>query len=137
MNLLEFQRTFPDEAHCEAYLIEKRWPNGFTCPHCANQGGWYLPARRSFECTACHKQQGITAGTIFHKTRTPLQEWFLALFLMASHKKGISGLQLQKDLGATYQARVYRIQRKIREAMAAREALYQLGGGGRSGRCFF
>lgn len=128
MDLLSFFEQFPDEASCERYLIEKRWPDGYHCPHCGHEKAWYLKARRSFECSQCHRQFSITSGTVFHRSKVPLREWFLAMHLIATSKKGMSTLALQRQLPAHDEMTIALLKRKLRAAMQAREGLYQLGG---------
>jgi transposase-like protein len=128
MDLLAFLEQFSDEAACEARIIETRWPQGFICQHCNGTKAWYLTARRSFECASCHKQQSITAGTVFHKTRVPLREWFLLIHLLATSKKGMSVLALQRQLPQHEENTIRLMLRKLKAAMAEREAIYQLAG---------
>ena len=72
-------------------------------------------------------QRSVTAGTIFHKTRTPLTSWFWAIYRMSQDKKGISALQLSKEIGVSYPT-AWLMQHKIRKAMADRDQGYQLQG---------
>jgi len=128
MNLIEFQQRFSSEEDCIEYLIQQRWPEGYRCTRCGHGESGYHPARRHFQCKACKYQQTITAGTMFHRTRTPLLEWFWSIYWMSNSKKGISVLELQRLLGAKDYERVHRIKRRIQEAMDNRESLYQLDG---------
>ena len=128
MNLLEFQQQFPTEEACIAYLIQKRWPEGYRCVRCSHDSAWYLAKRHTYDCKACRKTYSVTADTLFHKTHGALQEWFWAIFLMSQSKKGISTLELQRLLGASDYRRVAHMQQRIRQAMQARENLYQLEG---------
>jgi transposase-like protein len=128
LNLLVFQEQFPDEKACEAYLIQKRWPEGYVCERCGSKESWYLPGRRAFECQYCSAQKTITADTLFHRSRTPLKEWFLAIYLVTESKKGISGLELQKHLGHRDERRAYHMKGLIQKAMAARDSQYKLNG---------
>jgi len=79
------------------------------------------------ECAACGYQGSVTAGTIFHKTRTPLRSWFWAIYRMSQDKKGISALQLSKEISVSYPT-AWLMQHKIRQAMADRDQGYQLQG---------
>jgi Transposase zinc-ribbon domain len=99
-SLIEFQRRFPDEEACAAYLAGARWPEGFRCPACGHDKGWEL-ATKAFtrECACCGKQTSVTAGTIMHSSKLPLTAWFWAAYLMATHSNGISALQLRSQLG--------------------------------------
>ncbi len=87
--LLEFQAQFPDDDHCWAYLRRARWPRGFLCPRCGGRGSHFLASRRLEQCRACRYQSSVTAGTVFHGTRAPLRVWFLGVFFLARHKKGV------------------------------------------------
>ena len=98
MSLLEFQQAFGSEEACLKYLFEKRWPEEFQCPHCGHGEYYFLKKRRLYQCRACGYQASVTAGTIFHKTRTPLRYWFWMIFLMSRKKAGVSMLALQKML---------------------------------------
>ena len=90
-----FERMFPDDAACVDWLIAARWPNGFFCPRCG-AGGKRLRYRPTVhQCEACGYDVSVTAGTLMHKSRLPLRTWFRAAWLVATHKNGISGRQLQ------------------------------------------
>lgn len=79
-----------------------------------------MKAKRVYECRRCGYQASVTAGTIFHKTRTPLRHWFWAIYRMSQGKKGVSALQLSKEIGVNY-ATAWLMQHKIRKAMAEGE----------------
>jgi transposase-like protein len=79
------------------YLEWLRWPEGFVCPGCGHAGGWRVADGR-LKCFACGERTSPTAGTIFDKTRTPLSVWFMACWLFASQKDGISALSLKRSL---------------------------------------
>lgn len=105
-----------------------RWPQGVKCPCCADSKLDYIRTRRAFECRGCRKQIYVTAGTIFHKSRVPLRKWFWAIFLMATSKKGVSMLHLQKQLGIKSYRTAWLMGHKIRQAMIQRNGLYMLEG---------
>ena len=84
-------------------------------------------AKRVYECRACGYQCSVTAGTIFHKTRVPLRSWFWAIYRMSQDKKGISSLQLSKEIGVCYPT-AWLMQQKIRKAMTDRDQQYRLKG---------
>ena len=127
MTVGEFRSRFGDEVVCAEYLTAQRWPNGFVCPRCGGRSRGYMASRRVHECAGCGYQSSITAGTIFHKTRTPLSSWFWAIYRMSQDKKGISALQLSKEIGVSYPT-AWLMQHKIRKAMADRDQGYQLQG---------
>lgn len=97
-SLADLRAWFPDDAACLDYLDWLRWPGGFVCPHCASGVGWPLRDGR-YSCGGCKRRVSVTAGTIFHGTRTPLTVWFEAAWLMMTSKAGTSALNLQRVLG--------------------------------------
>src|SRR5271170_5515429 len=98
--LLEFAARFGTAERCIEHLAELRWPDGFVCSGCGGRAAWRLRARpRVYECGTCHRQESVTAGTVFHRTRTDLSKWFLAAYLMGRDKRGVSAKFLQRELG--------------------------------------
>jgi len=93
-DLLAWFRT---DADCLDYLEWLRWPDGFVCPHCGRPGGWRLEDAR-IKCGGCGARTSVTAGTIFDRTRTPLTVWFMACWLFATQKDGLSAQSLQRTL---------------------------------------
>jgi len=117
---LEFQEMFSDEGACWAHLRRVRWPHGFVCPRCGGHGSHRIRARRLDQCRRCRYQASLTAGTVFHKTRVPLRIWFLGVFFLARHKKGISALQFQRDTGLGSYQTAWTILHKLRSSLRAR-----------------
>ena len=127
-SLSDFVSTFVTEAKCREYLTKKRWPNGFVCPKCGTTHGWEL-SNGSIECSRCHKQTSVTAGTILHRSHVPLTKWFIAFFLVMNDKGGISAVELCNMADVTYKTAWYMVQR-IRMTMAHRDSIYLLSGQG-------
>src|SRR5437867_11892890 len=97
--LPEFQARFADEATCRQYLAASRWPDGQRCPRCGLGEALELPGRLLWRCRSCGHDTSVTAGTVLHRTHTPLTQWFWAAYLMTTHTPGMSALQLQRQLG--------------------------------------
>lgn len=112
----EFQTRFGDDVACAAYLEAWRWPKGFVCPRCEGTEAWRLSRRRMLQCSECRHQVSVTAGTVMHRSKQPLTTWFWAIFLVARHKKGISAMQLQADLGIRRYETAWLLLHKIRAA---------------------
>jgi Transposase zinc-ribbon domain len=72
---------FPDDAACLDDLAGLRWPDGFVCPACESSRYWRT-AKARWMCADCGQQTSVTAGTIFHRTRTPLSTWFAAVWFI-------------------------------------------------------
>lgn len=128
MTLLQFQREFATEEACQEFMFRVRWPEGFRCPKCKGKGYYHIAGRHLFQCAdpECRHQTSLTAGTVMHKTRTPLRHWFWAIYLVARDKRGHSALSLSNQLGIPY-PRAWAILHKIRKAMGDRDAGYLLG----------
>ena len=123
----EFQRRFVDEEACWLYLAESRWPDGFRCPRCGSEAALELPARRLWRCRRCGRDTSVTAGTVLHRTRLPLTQWFWASYLVTTHTPGLSALQLQRQLGIGRYETAWVILHKLRRAMVRpdRELLHE------------
>lgn len=130
------QPHFSDADKAREYLESLRWPNGPVCPHC---GSDKAPMRLKGKSTRpgllkcaeyeCRKQYSVTVGTVFERSRVPLNKWLMAVYLMCSSKKGISAHQLHRMLGVTYKTAWFMAHR-IREAMSEDgDGLLGSGGG--------
>src|SRR3954468_8532581 len=116
--LLEFAARFGTEERCIEHLAELRWPSGFVCAGCGGRQAWRLKARpRVYECTACHRQESVTAGTVLHRTRTDLSKWFVAAYLMGRDKRGVSAKFLQRELAVAYQT-AWTMAHKLRHGLS-------------------
>jgi transposase-like protein len=120
-SVIEFQRWFPDDEACRAYLFASRWPDGFRCPVCGGGEVGAEQRRHLWQCRGCGRQTSVTAGTVLHKTRLPMTLWFWAAYLVATHGPGISALQLQRQLGISRYETAWTILHKLRRAMVAPE----------------
>lgn len=128
LSLIEFQRRFSTEEACLDQLFRLRWPESYRCPRCGHTQYCFHSTRKLYQCSKCKYQVSATAGTIFHKTRTPLVKWFWMIFMMTHQKSGVSMLSLQRMLGIPSYKTVWTMGHKIRKAMADRDAPYQLAG---------
>lgn len=113
--LAQFQRRFASEEACRAYLAASRWPDGYRCPKCGHSEALELPGRLLWRCLACGYDTSVTAGTVLHRTRTPLTQWFWAAYLVTTHTPGLSALQRQLGL-ARYET-AWVMLHKLRRAM--------------------
>jgi predicted RNA-binding Zn-ribbon protein involved in translation (DUF1610 family) len=107
MTLPEFDRLFPDETSCKAYLVSRRWPNGVICPRCGNEKVYASKAKPfHWQCMKCGPAKrtpyrfSVTVGTVFENTNYRLLVWFKVLYLMMTSKKGISALQIHRMIGS-------------------------------------
>ena len=115
-----FMDRYRDAAACIAALAELRWPKGLVCPGCAGRLAYQLAARpRVFDCAGCGRQHWVTAGTVFHRTRTPLRKWFVAAWLIGHDKRGVSALFLARELALRYDT-AWLMAHKLRHALSER-----------------
>lgn len=124
-NLFSIFQQFPDQQACIAHLESVRWADQPACPFCQSE----RVARKAekgrvgrWNCHACHNSFNVLSGTIFEKTRVPLQKWFLAIALMMNAKKSLSSYQLARDCELNPPTAWY-MQQRIRAAMTDPDAL--------------
>jgi ribosomal protein L37AE/L43A len=127
LNFIEFSRRYGTEEQCHAALIAMRWPGGFVCPQCGGKAHSYTAVRRIFQCSACRKQTSARAGTIFHKSSTPLTKWFLSMHLITAAKNDISSLELSRQIGVKWDT-AWLIKQKLMEVMQQRNSIYSKRG---------
>lgn len=120
-SLADFQRRFSTEAACRQYLFECRWPDGYHCPRCQHPEVYAVMGRGLLQCKACRYQASVTAGTVMHRSRTPLRDWFWAAYFVTTHTPGFSALQLQRQLGLTRYETAWALLHKLRRAMVRPE----------------
>ncbi len=116
-SLLQFTQKFSTPEICIKHLTKIRWANGEYCPHCGSYDKIYhYSDDLRHKCSVCRKVFRIIAGTIFSDSQIKmLPQWFAATWIDTCHSKGISSLQLSKDIGVTQKTAWHMLQR-IRKA---------------------
>lgn len=106
---------FPDEETARQYLEGRLWPNGVICPEC--KLGERITARKRgyYRCNACKLDFTVRTGTIFERSHVPLHKWVYAMYLLVTARKGISSMQLAKEIGIT-QKSAWFVLGRLREA---------------------
>lgn len=122
-SLLALYKRFPTHDHAATHLERVRWPEGPICPYCGsakasakNEAAGKTLAARRWQCQACKKSYSVTVNTIFHNSHIDLQRWFLLIALMLNAKKGLSAMQVARDLDMR-RATVWSMMQRIRAAM--------------------
>jgi hypothetical protein len=115
---MEAVRYFADPDVALQHMVELRWPNGVECPTCGRKDVRFLATRRIWECRADHKRKQFSAkvGTIFEDSALPLDKWFVAIWMVANCKNGISSYEMARALGVT-QKSAWHMNHRIRLAM--------------------
>src|SRR6266852_1246687 len=106
---------FPDEASARVYLESRLWPNGVTCPECKSMERITVRKDGYYRCNACKLDFTVRTGTIFERSHVHLHKWIYAMYLLVTSRKGISSLQLGKEIGITQKSAWFVLQR-LREA---------------------
>lgn len=117
LSVFEFLKQFPDDETVTAYLETRRWPTGKYCPHCASIRVVNITNKKPmpYRCQDCRQHFSIRTGTVLAESKISLQKWFFAIYLMTTARKGISSVQLAKELGVT-QKTAWFLEHRIREA---------------------
>jgi transposase-like protein len=123
-SLPEFQKLFPDDDACIAWLERARWAEGFVCPHCSHRAEPFRFVNRPtvFRCRKCGKNTGLTVGTVMERSHTPLSTWFWGAYLVTSHTPGMSAVQFQRQLGLSRYETAFQILHKLRAGMVRPDA---------------
>ena len=130
-NVRQFFQQFPTDESCLEHLFNVRFGQGHTCPKCDRDAKWYpLKSEKAYSCQWCGHHIHPMVGSIFEKSRTPLQLWFYAIFLFTTSRHGVSGKELQRQLGVTYKT-AHRMGTLIRKHMGEVDGEAPLGGEGK------
>ncbi len=129
MTIPQWEKAFPTEEACQSYLLRHRWASGVRCPRCGNQKVYTLTDFR-WQCRACAPDGyrfSVIAGTIFENTNKPLRDWFRVIHKMLTAKKGISALQVHREMGfGSYRTAWYMCHR-VRAGLAKEEFRQLMG----------
>lgn len=121
-SVISLVRHFDTEEKCAECLATKRWNGNPVCPKCGHDVCYTLKGKtKRYKCSDCREQFSVRVGTIFEASPIKLQTWFLAIYLVTAHKKGISSLQLARDLNVTQKTAWFMLHR-IRFAMGMEPA---------------
>ncbi len=107
LSIIKFLNKFKDDEACLSYLILIRYKNGVWCSHCNSKEKHYIDRTNSkglkkvYRCSQCKKLFNVLVGTFFESTKLPLNKWFASLYLLSTSSKGISSIQLAKQIGVT------------------------------------
>ena len=111
ISTFELFKMFPDAEAARVYMEAKRWPDGAVCPACdeakritTRKGGYY-------RCNACKTDFTVRTATIFERSHIPLHKWLYAMYLLVTSRKGISSMQLAKQIGVTQKSAWFMLQR--------------------------
>ena len=102
-NLIDLLTYYKDEQVCRDYLELSRWGGQLVCPYkdCQSHNIYRYTNGKQYKCNDCMRKYSVRVGTMFEDSKIPLSKWYAAIYLITAHKKGISSLQLHRDIGVT------------------------------------
>ena len=116
ISAFEFFQHFPDEEAAVMYIESRRWPDGvIVCPHCESERTSRQRDYQYHQCKDCRKKFTVRTGTIFERSHIPLNKWLFAMYILQTARKGVSSMQLSKELGITQKSAWFLLHR-LREA---------------------
>ncbi len=126
MTFSQWEKAFPNEDACCAYLVGHRWPEGVRCPRCGAEVTHNVSTMpNKWQCYACSPDSGYRfshlTGTIFENTNKPLRDWFRVIHLMLTSKKGISARQVHRTLGFGSYETAWSMCHRVRAGLADEE----------------
>lgn len=124
-SIISVVNHFNNESICKQTLAEARWGDDVVCPHCG-QHHCNRRADERYRCNKCKHNFSCLVGTIFENTNLPLQKWFIAMYLISSHKKGVSSHQIARDCEVTQTTAWYMLQ-KIRTLFGQDDSVALVG----------
>ena len=116
MNLIEINDKFPSELHAVEFFELKKWGKKPKCAYCESTNLFNRNKDFRFVCKECGKSSSVTVNTYLQGTRIPLKTWLISFALVSDAKKGVSALQLQRNLGLSYPT-AWKMGHTIRELM--------------------
>lgn len=117
-SITDFHKDYADEEACLREIFNQRYGALEVCPKCGKKTNFYkVLNRKCYACQFCSYQLHPLAGTIFHKSPTPLKLWFYAIFLFSCSRNGVSAKELQRQLAVTYKT-AWRMAKQIRALMS-------------------
>lgn len=129
MKIYEFSQKFPDETSCRMHFKEFRENEGIVCKKCLCTKHYWLQAKWQWQCSKCRFRTTLRSGTIMESAKLSFYKWYLCIAFMSSTKKGISALEMQRQLGHNRYRTIWVLMHKIRAGMGKRDDKYILIGG--------
>ena len=115
ISVYQFFARYPNEQAAINYLESRRWSSGIVCPHCEGERTSRMKDSQYHQCKDCRKKFTVRTGTIFERSHIPLDKWLYGMYILQTARKGVSSLQLSKELGITQKATWFMLHR-LREA---------------------
>ena len=126
MRIIEFLKSFPDEASCKDNFRMMREKEGVICKKCQGEHHYWLMAKEQWQCSKCSFRTTLRSGTVMEYSKMPFTHWYMAMAFMTFSKKGISAKEVQRQLDRKHYHCVWNLMHKIRTSMGKRDTKYIL-----------
>jgi transposase-like protein len=126
MNLIKFFQKYDTELKCADLFKEIRDKEGVFCKRCGGSEHYWLGTRDRYRCKACNWETTLRSGTALEYSKLPYQYWIYAMAILASSKKPVSALEMQRTLGHKFYEPIWAMLHKLRVTMGHRDASYKL-----------
>ena len=123
ISLFEIFERFPNEESARQYFETKRWSGKTVCPHCGSETVSECKDHKPmpYRCKSCRKHFSVRTGTVLAESRLPLKKWLMAMYMLTTARKGISSVQMAKELGVT-QKTAWFLSQRIRECWLGKDS---------------
>jgi ISXO2-like transposase domain len=126
MTILEFMTIFPNEFSCKMDFKTKRENEGIICKKCSCTKHYWLQSKWQWQCSKCRFRTTLRSGTIMHSAKLSFHKWYTCMAFMSFTKKGISALEMKRQLGHKRYATIWILMHKLRNGMGLRDDKYEL-----------
>ena len=126
MTILKFAEQFPDENSCKLHYKQAREKQGIVCKKCNCTKHYWLKDKWQWQCSGCRFRTTLRSGTMMQSSKLSFRMWFAAMTFMSFSKKGISALEMQRQLKHKFYEPIWAMMHKIRVSMGKRDDLYNL-----------
>ncbi len=125
ISVYEFMQKFPTEDSARLHLEARRWASGRFCPACASVRTVEVKGHKPmpYRCQDCRAHFSVRTGTVLAESKVGLQKWLMAIYMLHTSRKGVSSIQMAKQLGVT-QKTAWFLDHRIREAMRQRGGIF-------------
>ena len=128
MSILAFTQQFPTNESCKLHFKLEREKEGVICKKCSQTEHYWLFSKWQWQCKNCSFRTTLRSGTIMENSNLPILTWYLCMSFMSFSKKGLSALEMQRQLGHKRYNTIWNLMHKIRKAMGERDDKYNLSG---------
>lgn len=122
-SLIQLTHYFDNNQKCMNFLEKERWNGTPICPYCGSTHNYKRTTENRYKCAKCNKSFSVLVGTIFENTKISLVKWFMAMYLLSSHKKGVSSHQVARDIEVTQKTAWFMLH-KIRTLFSQKEEMF-------------